>query len=233
MRLVILCEGFTEKRVLKAFLEPYCRGFKRVDCIIPPGQAGASRLKQEFKRLAETELQSDANAVVFCLIDLLQGPFTYPKTVENDAEPHLARAAYVKRFMEESTHSTVRSHFFAFPIVMELETWLLADSEALNKFFRTSDIAGWHSPEMVARPSDELKSLMNRFRSADYEKTLHGERLFQLTHAKHVYEDNCPHFEVIVNKLLELQGIEQSKPEPRFEIPDAELYEQLHNVSSG
>lgn len=230
MRLVILCEGFTEKKVLKAFLEPYCTGFSHVSCTTPSGQAGSGRLKQEFKKLAETELEVDPNAVVLCLIDLLQAPFTYPKAVENDSEPYLARAAYVKQYMEDAVDSSVRNRFFAFPVVMELETWLLADPEALNTFFRTNDIRGWHSPEMVAHPSGELKMLMNRFRSRDYSKTLYGAQLFELAQAERIYDDNCPHFEVIVNKLLELQGIAQSEAEPRFAVPDAELYGQLHEL---
>lgn len=84
MRLVILCEGDTEKRVLKQFLQPYTAGFTRVDILKTTGNA---KLKAEFHTLAETELEDDPEAIVFCLTDLLQAPFSFPQYVEDDANP--------------------------------------------------------------------------------------------------------------------------------------------------
>src|SRR5262245_10791491 len=101
MKLVILCEGFTEKKILKEFLQPYCLSFKSIEAIMPSGVGGAARLKQEFKQVAETALETDNEAIVFCLIDLLQAPFSFDKQIENDPNPYQARYVYIQHYMQE------------------------------------------------------------------------------------------------------------------------------------
>lgn len=110
---------------------------------------------------------------------------------------------------------------------MELETWLLADIEALNSYFRTRQISAWAAPESVLKPTNELKRLTERFRDEDYLKTRHSVGLFKLASAERIYQDACPHFEAIINQLLQLQGIEPDRPIPEFTSPDHELFKQL------
>lgn len=227
MRLVILCEGTTEKLVLKEFLQPYTKDFRRVDVYTPGGNA---KLVSEFKKLAETELEDDAQAIVFCFIDLLEAPFTFPKRLDEAINPYLARYVYVQRYMREQIRPDLRERCYVFPIVMEIETWLLADGGALNDYLRpprAQRISPYSNPENTIHPTEELKALIKRFRDEDYIKTLHGKRLFKRAKARNVYEDNCPHFEVIINQLLELQGVEPERPTPVFRIPKQELYLSL------
>jgi hypothetical protein len=158
MRLVILCEGDTEKAVLRDFLKPFCGGFTRVDVY---NARGAGRLKNEFKSLAELELRSDSQAVVFCLIDMLNAPFIFPRRVESDPSPSHAQYIYIKQYMEERIDEALRDRFFAFPVVMEIETWLLADADALNAYLsppRDHRFERAHHPEDVIYPSHELKA---------------------------------------------------------------------------
>jgi len=230
MNLVILCEGFTEKKILKEFLRPYCPSFEHIEIVMPSGVGGAARLKQEFKELAETALETDTEAIVFCLIDLLQAPFSFPKHIEDDVDPYQARYVYIQHYMQAQIKETLRQRFHAFPVFMELETWLLADVQALNHFFRTNSLTSWSSPENVLRPADELKTLMRRHGKGEYEKVLHGAQLFKLTNAKSVYDDNCPHFVELINNLLEVQGLPVEKTTPLFQIPNQELYEQFASL---
>jgi hypothetical protein len=223
MRLVILCEGDTEKRVLKDFLAPYVHGFQRVTI---SNMAGSSRLVQEFKGRAELELQDDPEAVVFCLIDLLEAPFAFPRAVEQDADPQNARCTYIQRYMRKQIAPALRNRFHVFPVVMELETWLLADVEALRSYFRTNDIAGQTAPERVQQPAAELKSLHHRFGKGDYVKTIDGQALFNHASAERVYNDQCPHFEELVNALLQLQGIPATKTAPQFAPVKMTLFDQ-------
>ncbi|HEX3049492.1 MAG TPA: DUF4276 family protein, partial [Aggregatilineaceae bacterium] len=203
MRLVILCEGDTEERVLKDFLAPYCTKFGKNVHVI--SSKGAGNLKNEFQTIAELELRQDRETFVFCLIDVLNAPFSFPKEVMNSTEPYEARYDYIRRYMQELIGEELRSRFFAFPVLMELETWLLADIEALKDYFSpppSESLRRPPNPESVINPSEELGHWMWRFRNMKYKKTLHGPKLFKLASAKRVYEDNCPHFIQMINELL-------------------------------
>jgi Domain of unknown function (DUF4276) len=230
MNLVILCEGFTEKKILKEFLRPYCPSFEHIEIVTPSGVGGAARLKQEFKKLAETALETDTESIVFCLIDLLQAPFSFPKHIEDDVDPYQARYVYIQHYMQTQIKETLRQRFYAFPVFMELETWLLADVQALKRFFRTNSLTAWVSPESVLKPAYELKILMRMYRAEEYEKVRQGAQLFKSTDAKIVYDDNCPHFVELINKLLEIQGLPSEKTTSLFQIPNRELYEQLASL---
>lgn len=227
MRLVILCEGYTEEAILKDFLAPYCTRFDEVKII---NAKGSSNLIGGYKTLAETEIQARSDVIVFCLIDVYKAPFTYPKTVHQSAEPFLEQYAYIKQYMEEKIAPEFQENFFAFPVMMDIETWLLADVEGLNDYFKPRQaqrLSVYSSPETVTHPAKEIEKIWHRFKNRSYDKVLQGTRLFRRVQAERVYDDNCPHFEAIVNKLLKLQGLSVSKAEPQFEHPDAELYRQL------
>jgi hypothetical protein len=225
MRLVILCEGYTEEKVLKDFLSPYCPEFSRIDVL---NVAGSGNLKQEFKPLAELELDSDSEAIVFCLIDLLEIPFTFPKYVDAAPDPYHERFVFIQRFMRDKIKESMRDRFFAFPVIMELETWLLADEQALNDYFhsKTSNpIIRPHEPESILKPTEELGNLIRRFRPNEYgyKKTIHGPNIFKLASARRVYDDNCPHFVLLIKKLMDIQGL-LADSLPQFSIPNESLY---------
>ncbi len=223
MRLVILCEGPTEKRVLKSFLAPYCTKLESVRAI---SSEGSGNLKQEFKFRAESVLEEDQESIVFCLIDLLEAPFKFSKEIRHDPDPYLAQYAYIQRFMKEQITEPLRSRFYAFPVVMELETWLLADIQALHNYFGSTSIKPWTTPETVLKPADELGRLMWTIRKTKYRKTLHGQAIFGKADAERVYKDACPHFVLMIDQLLWLQGLKTDQP-PQLFIPNEELYRKL------
>jgi hypothetical protein len=227
MRLVMLCEGFTEKEILKAFLQLYCTGFTQVEIVLPAGVGGAGRLKTEFKAIAERELYADADTCVICLIDLLKAPFHFPRQVEDSDTPRQARFAYIRQYMEEQIEASLRGRFRAIPVVMELETWLLGEFEAVKGYLRTSELQPWPSPEDIPEPARHLNSLFRRFRGSEYDKRLHGRLLFNRADARKLYDDHCPHFEPLINELLSLQGIAPLKSPPGFAAPNAELFARL------
>ena len=183
MRLTILCEGDTEERVLKDFLQPYCTEFESVQVI---SSKGASKLKGEFKDIAELTLKSDEEAIVICLIDLYEAPFSYPKRVQESSDPLIAQYNYIKKYMEEKIAEPLQERFYAFPVVMELETWLLADVDNLNTFCRTQNIKPYPEPETIEHPVKELKDLSRRYRNREYSKVIDGQELFKRIDAKTV-----------------------------------------------
>jgi hypothetical protein len=175
--------------------------------------------------MAEQELVDDDEVIVFCLIDLLEAPFKFSKEIESDPDPYLARYAYIQRYMQEQIAESLRNRFYGFPVVMELETWLLADTQALNEYFRPESIKPWPNPESVLRPAEELSRLMWRIRKNKYKKTLHGPAIFKSASAVRVYEDACPHFVLMIDQLLRVQGLKADEPQP-ITVPDNHLYLQ-------
>ncbi len=231
MRLVILCEGDTEKRVLKEFLAPYCSTFSRIDVL---NSRGSGNLKQAFYPLAELELDDDPDAVVFCLIDLLEVPYSFPTETNNSPDPNHAKFMFIQGIMRHRVKESVRERFFVFPVVMELETWLLADDQALMTYFHPPASAHnirYYEPESISRPSDELSNLVRRFRTKEdgYKKTTHGPNIFRVASAQRVYADNCPHFKLLIDQLQRVQGLKTDESPPVL-IPHHELYQKLEDI---
>lgn len=229
MRLVILCEGDTEEHVLKEFLAPYCGKFDRVTLT---NMRGAGRLKNNFKDAAEIELQSNPDAYVVCLIDVYEAPFSYPGDVAQAADPTPVKFAYIKKYMEDQIADEMRHRFFAFPVVMEIETWLLADPAPLNNYLQPNKPVHYHTPETILHPVAELKDLFWREKKKEYSKVIDGQRLFKEADAQKVYADNCPHFEQLINQLRRLQGetVDNTPATERGIIPNEELYQRLDTL---
>jgi len=207
MRLVIICEGHTEEAVLKDFLKPYCSKFSKVTVINARGSGniagkGTGKLKSEFKTLTELELDDD-EAVVFCLIDLYQAPFNFPKSVTDDPDPLKASVLHIQKDMKDQIDKSVRDRFYPIVVVQEIETWILADEEALKNYFSKS-VKSPYAPESIEPPSDKLKQLSKQHRKGNrsYSKTLDGLALFRVMDAKRVYADNCPHFKAFIDQLI-------------------------------
>jgi hypothetical protein len=237
MRLVILIEGDTEERTIKDFLAPYCTEFSKVEVLLPPDGGGAGnitssqRLNASFKDQVEFELD-DADTVVFCLIDMKEIPLTYPSYVHDDPEPAIAQYQYIKQFMRERIRANLRDHFYPFPIMQEYETWLLADVEALRQYF-SPEIQPYATPESVLDPAKALEVIAKRFRSGrrkEYNKIRDGIPLFTQASAERVYYDNCPHFEDLINTLLEVQGIKPARQSLEFTVPNQELFTRLYKL---
>ena len=126
--LYIFCEGHTEEAVLKNFLRPYWS--KRfLDCEVIRYD-GAGDLKVNFAADATRELRTEPDAAVLCLVDLYEEPFgVYDKkrmSIEKGFDT-------VRRQLQGRIDPELWPRFGAFPVVMEPETWLLADEQIQRK----------------------------------------------------------------------------------------------------
>jgi hypothetical protein len=193
-KLVIFCEGITEREVLKAFLKPYWLLVFRDAQIIH--YEGNGELKRNFAQDVQTELES-ANTYALCLVDLWGEPFGVYKQGDDIGVRYQQLQAKLYSLVPEAMHS----RFGAFPVVMELETWILAAPDVQKKF--QSPIP---NPETIEQPSAKLDELFGKHygknRSYSRSKTTEGRELFsKLVTAQVVYDDNCPHFQQIIHWL--------------------------------
>jgi hypothetical protein len=184
--LYIFCEGHTEESILRNFFYPYWSiRFSHCEII---RYSGAGDLKVRFAADAEQELRTNSEASVLCLLDLYEEPFGVYDKARMTKEEGFEK---VKRQLEVRIRSEFHHRFGAFPVVMEVETWLLADPNIQAEIGET-----YSAPEQIAHPTQHLRE----WRS-NYKKRIDGKNLFQKVSVKRVYEDNCPHFRLIVDWL--------------------------------
>jgi hypothetical protein len=184
--LFIICEGDTEQRILKAFLRPYwSRRFQ--ECHVIKGD-GSGDVKNKLATNVEIALRGEPENAVLCLIDLYGEPFGVYKR----GMSHEEGFRKVKERLEALVAPQFRTRFGAFPVVMEVETWLLVDLEYPN-------------PEEIEHPAQELKQ-----RKPNYNKGIDGSRLFAQTIAQRIYNDNCPHFNRMIDWLV-AEPIEETR----------------------
>lgn len=215
--LLILCEGDLENAVIKQFLQIYwSQRFSHCEVV---NYGGAGNLKTKFASDAFHELTADPQASVLCLIDLYEEPFAvYDKAKMSPTEGFIALREVLLARMPAKFHP----RFGAFPVVMEPETWLLADST-----LQSGKIGKRYSePENIDHPTAELERRLSR-----YKKLIDGTNLFARASAKRVYEDNCPHFIKLVDWLITPPPPPQTYPEElkkRREAYDAKLEELMN-----
>lgn len=194
--LYIFCEGHTEEAVLKHFLRDYWSQ-RFVDCEVIRYD-GAGDLKVNFAVDATREFKGEPEASVLCLVDLYEEPFgVYDKSNMSREEGFDA----VRKQLTGQIKPEYHHRFGAFPVVMELETWLLADPQ-IQSHINTL----YPAPETIEHPAQELKNW-----KSNYNKRIHGKDLFNRVNARRVYEDNCPHFKLLIDWII----TEPEKPDPQ------------------
>jgi len=226
MKIVIYCEGDTEAAVLKDFLKPFILVDNTIKIV---NKRGSGNLKRDFTFDIEAQL-AQPDVVIFWLIDLLRIPITFPKSIQADLDPVGQQYNYIQQHFAGRIHATMRNRIYICPVIWEIETWLLADSEALNRFFGQKGL-NFHSPEDMAEPAKTLQDLSRRFRKREYDKTNDGLALFRRADARRIYDDNCPHFNRFVNQLLEMQGGQPLRPVSSSPSTfDAQIFEEYAGI---
>lgn len=235
-KLIIIGEGKTEYKVLKPFLAPYCTNFAKIEMLGRPDEPrGSGRILTNISDIVKLALL-DESAVVFCLIDLHNAPFEYPKSVWHDPDTIQSRFDYIQNYFYIRIDKTLHDRFFPWVVVYEIETWLLADIEALRSYFGTKQIQPYPTPESIENPTDEIHKLMERYRDKGYKKNKaeYAKSLFDKASAERVYDDNCPYFVGLIDALQTVQGIPIVVSQPiayhRYPPKLIELLKKLQQV---
>lgn len=185
--LYIFCEGYTEADTLRTFLQPYwSRRFVACEVIRYVGSGG---LMVQFAADAKRELTAEPGASVLCLIDLYKEPFNLYKSGKMS---HRHGFELVKQRLEAEIPAIFQTRFGAFPVVMEVETWLLSDQKIQQDLGVSFQV-----PEDIEHPAEALRKIR-----PNYKKRIDGIELFRRASAKRVYDDNCPHFKLMIDWLI-------------------------------
>ncbi|MFZ4828493.1 MAG: DUF4276 family protein [Phototrophicaceae bacterium] len=186
--LYILCEGHSEESVLPTFLQPYW-SVRFGDCEVARRYDGKDDLKQNFKEDAH-EYLLEPDVFILCLLDLYEAPKEWYNPNQHNRETGFE---LVQQRLYDQIDPIYHRRFGGFAVVMELETWLLADSKLQQEVFHRE----YPQPETIHHPAAELKKVYS-----GYSKLLNASTLFGKASAKRVYDDNCPHFRKLVEWLI-------------------------------
>ena len=187
----ILVEGHTEERVIKQFLSDYWKE-RFEDCIVIYSGSGNGGLIKNYSSEAKMVFQDFKHDVVLVLIDLYEEPTGLYDSNEMTHDEGFQR---LKERLESSMSEIYRNRFGGFPVVMEIETWLLADEEVCKRL----GVRPFPAPESIEHPVSILKQV-----DLQYEKGgEHCQKLFSIAKAKRIYESaTCPHFNQLIDWLI-------------------------------
>jgi len=186
--LYILCEGHSEESVLPTFLQPYW-SVRFSQCEVVRRYDGNGDLKQNFREDSHLYLLEN-DVFILCLLDLYEAPKEWYDRNKHDRETAFQ---LIQRRLYDQINPTYHSRFGGFAVVMELETWLLADPKLQQEVFHRE----YPHPETIQHPAAELEKVY-----AGYRKGLDAPKLFGKASAKRVHDDNCPHFRKLVEWLI-------------------------------
>jgi hypothetical protein len=222
MHLLILCEGKTEGEVLEEFLKPFWSA--RFQSVEIQHYTGNGQLGARLKADAELQLRTEADSWVLCLVDLYKEPFRVYNRQRMSIEEGFAA---VRKELYLRVDAQYHARFGGFPVVMELETWLLADQHIQQRMGST-----FTQPENILHPVRELEKWYESRRKA-YKKLTSGQLLFREASAERVYADNCPHFNQMADWLRNPPPhLPDYDPERRaaFDKKSAELYTDFERL---
>lgn len=195
----ILCEGETEQAVLKEFLRPFWQ--ERFQHVQVESYLGNGTFKTNFSVDVLDTLTQDMDASVLCLIDLYKEPFNIYKPGQMSIKEGFTK---VQEYMLSRIPKRYHVRVGVFPVVMELETWLLGDEN-----IQSSLEINIPQPETHTSAYQVIAQARRKQRKS-YSKKIDGINFFRRASAKRVYDDNCPHFCIIADWLSTQPTVEQS-----------------------
>lgn len=195
--LYIFCEGYTEATILCPFLKPYWEQ-RFSECEVARRYDGKDDLAKNVRKDAH-EYLSDPDVFILCVVDLYEAPFRL-----YDPNKHSYEVGFriIQKALYDRIDPLYHARFGAFPIVMELETWLLADKRLQQELFKHD----YSYPETIPHPATALGKVYSNYR-----KGLNAKSLFEKASAKRVYEDTCPHFQKLIDWLIAANPTQQKK----------------------
>jgi hypothetical protein len=106
-----------------------------------------------------------------------------------------------------------------FPVVIEPETWLLADPTIQNQYLKKK----YTHPEHFPEPAEIIAKGIPGYRKGESAK-----RFFDQASAEDVYNDNCPHFVYLIDWLKRgISGVATVSP---VRTLDPSVEQQIHDL---
>lgn len=197
MKIILLVEGETEKKVLPGFLQRWLAG--KVDplpAIKAVNTNGCDNHIKECATRARLYFKEPDVLAVFGLLDL-HGPKNIPAHCTSIKD----KCDHLRQSLEKEVNSPKFKQHFA---VHELEAWLLSDPTIFPPEVQRAFPAKTARPESVNSmepPSTLLARLYRNKTNHEYKKTTHGTVLFSKLDPE-VARAKCPALAALLTDLL-------------------------------
>lgn len=197
--IVIICEGSSDEAILKVLFQKE----KALAHITPWFQplGGETRFKRkEIRSRVCNSFKKPGVLAVFALIDLKGASVDYP----TDITSYIDKARFVKDYLKGFLSGLSESDkFYPHVAVHDIETWILADRDAVAKYFRSSTIPYQADcPEAIDfnRPPSYILGDLFKSNGLVYIKTVRGPELFKTVNFN-IINDRCPHLRDFIDDL--------------------------------
>jgi hypothetical protein len=197
MKIVVLCEGYTERAVVSDLFSRWLNpkvteriGFK------PVRFNGWKQLVDDAPKKADIHLRDPKVLGVVALLDLY-GPTFYPDHLKNAEERRVWGTNHLSKQFENPRY---RPHF----AVHEVEAWILAQPTILDSKVRKKLPGKAQNPEEVnstTPPAKLLDQIYSEVLGKGYKKVVEGTKLFSKLDPEVVYT-KCPAFKALADDLL-------------------------------
>ncbi len=190
-RIIIICEGETEKEFCNTILSPYfaAKGIFLQSPLIKKSMGGIVKWA-ELRKQITLHLRNDSNAFVSTLIDYygLYSKYNFPKwdEAENQTDKNI-RMNILEQGMKDSIDDTIRFRFVPYMQLHEFEGLLFNEIEIFHELIPPKELIGideltrtfnqYSNPEMInnnreTSPSHRLERII-----LGYNKIVYGNIL--------------------------------------------------------
>lgn len=216
-RIIIICEGPTEREFCQTILAPYfaSMGIYLAAPLIKHSQGGIVSW-QHLQRQISMHLLGDHTAYVTTMIDYygIADRHGFPLWEESKRMPVVTeRVELVEKGMKESIDDALRSRFLPYIQLHEFEGLLFSNIDVFNQVIPQGDLVGlqelkqtvasFENPEMInnsreTSPSHRLERIVR-----GYDKVLHGSYLAERIGLNRIRE-RCPRFNEWIEAMKHL-----------------------------
>lgn len=213
-RVIIICEGPTEKEFCEKILYPYFQGKDiYVEAPLIKKSNGGIVKWPDLKKQIENHLKQDAEAFVSLLVDYygICQKHGYPGWEEvNDILDKEKRLDYLEEKMSEDLDNAFKYRFIPYLQLHEFEGLLFNDIDVFYRTFTPREIIGedelretfnsFPNPEMIndnkeTAPSKRLERIIS-----GYNKIVYGNILAESIGLEKI-KAKCPRFNAWINKI--------------------------------
>jgi hypothetical protein len=216
-RIIIICEGETEKEFCNTILTPYfaAKGIFLQSPLIKKSMGGIVKWG-ELRKQITLHLRNDSNAFVTTLIDYygLYSKYNFPKwdEAENQADKNI-RMSILEQGMKESIDDAIRFRFVPYMQLHEFEGLLFNEIEIFHEQIPPSELVGideltrtfhqYNNPEMInnnreTSPSHRLERII-----LGYNKIVYGNILAEAIGLERI-RAKSPRFNEWLRRLEEI-----------------------------
>lgn len=219
-RIVVICEGSTEKEFCSSILSPFfaSQGIYLNAPLIKHSHGGIVPWSLLLRQIS-LHLRAERNAYVTTMIDYygITKKHNFPRWVESLQEPDVyKRMVLLERGMRESVDEGLRSRFIPYIQLHEFEGLLFSNVDVYERVIPKGDLVGWEELQQTAATFDNPELINNSPETSPshrlerivrgYDKVVYGNYLAESI-GLNTMRERCPRFNYWIEKLLDVNNL--------------------------